>query len=266
MGQGLAVLVRTREHSLLYDTGPRLGPDFDTGRAVVMPYLVNQSIKRLDKVIISHGDNDHAGGLGSLLSLIEVSRVLSSSPTVLNDSILEKEGVQGSYCGQGQHWEWDGVLFDVLYPARSSDYEGNNSSCVLRVEARGQALLLPGDIERAGELALLEHYGDALRADVLLAPHHGSNSSSSDELIAAVAPIAVVYSAGYRSQFRHPAEPVALRYRALEVKAHNTALQGALSFTLGLPGQALTLSSYREADKRFWRMPYGEANRRLHGL
>lgn len=261
VGQGLAVLVRTARHTLLYDTGPRLGTSFDTGRGVVVPYAVRHSIKQLDLVIVSHGDNDHAGGLGSVLELMDVGAVHSSSPNVVGTASGRAE-----FCEQGQEWTWDGVNFSVLHPATGAAYDGNDSSCVLMVKAGAQRLLLPGDIERDAERAIVETYGGAMTADVLIAPHHGSDTSSSDAFIANVSPSVLIFSAGYRSQFRHPSPKVLERYRHLDLLAYNTAVQGALSFTLGGFDPAIDVAAYRAERQRFWQADFGAENLRLHGV
>lgn len=261
VGQGLAVLVSTARHTLLYDTGPGLGTSFDTGRGVVVPYAVRNSVNTLDLVVVSHGDNDHAGGLGSVLELMDVGAVLSSSPKVVSTA-----GANGSFCEQGQEWTWDGVHFLILHPQKGAEYAGNDSSCVLMVKAGVQRMLMPGDIERGAERALLDAYAGELAADVLIAPHHGSDTSSSAAFIANVAPQVLVFSAGYRSQFRHPSPKVLERYSPMNLQSFNTAVQGALSFTLGELDPTIAVASYRADRRRFWQAEFGEHNLRLHGV
>lgn len=261
VGQGLAIVARTAGHTLLYDSGPAFSEDFDAGAGIVVPFLQRQGIRRLDTMVISHGDSDHRGGMSAVLAAMPVARQLLSLPPPLP--------VGAEACHEGQGWEWDGVRFDMLGPTPGSAYLGNDSSCVLRIEAGGQVALLTGDIERSAEARLLAGQGDRLRADLLIAPHHGSNTSSSPAFIAAVAPQTVVFSAGYRSQFGHPAPGVAERYHALDIRAWNTALSGALGFVLGGATQAQRgwiPMEYRQQELRYWRLPPSAASRRLHGV
>ncbi|MCB1664377.1 MAG: DNA internalization-related competence protein ComEC/Rec2 [Pseudomonadales bacterium] len=261
VGQGLAIVARTASHALLYDTGPAFSEEFDAGTGVVVPFLRRQGIRELNMLVISHGDSDHRGGMGSVLESLPVRRQLLSLPAPLSDG--------AEPCHAGQAWEWDGVRFAMLAPPPGNAYRGNDSSCVLRIEAGGQTVLLTGDIERPAEGRLVAEQGARLHAELLIAPHHGSNTSSSLGFLAAVAPATVVYSAGYRSQFGHPAPAVAERYADLGVRAWNTALSGALSFTLGnagQPQQAWLPREYRLEEPRYWRLPASPASRRLHGV
>ena len=257
VGQGMAILVRTATHVLLYDTGPRFSADFDAGSGVVQPYLRSLGIRRLDTVVISHADNDHRGGLGSLQRLLEIDRLLVSGPALL------ATGVEA--CTRGQSWRWDGVQFDILYPQGNERYQGNNSSCVLRMSAGGTVVLLSGDIERAAEATLVTLEGEGLASQVLVAPHHGSQSSSTLPFLAAVRPRYVLVSAGYRSQFGHPAPQVAQRYEAQGIALWNTALAGALEITVGV-GEMQAPVQFRVSQPRYWYLEPSEASRRRHGL
>lgn len=257
VGQGMAIVVRTAQHRLVYDTGPRFSADFDAGSGVVQPFLRTLGRRRLDTVVISHADNDHRGGFDSLARLIEVDRVLMSAPAPLAAGIEP--------CARGQSWQWDGVHFDMLYPPAGEAYQGNDSSCVLRIRAGEAVALLSGDIERGAEAALLSLEGEALASQLLIAPHHGSQTSSTLPFLAAVQPRFVVVSAGYRSQFGHPAPQVAQRYEAQGIRVWNTALSGALEFTLG-QGELRAPSLYRSAQARYWYSPASETSRRRHGL
>jgi len=257
VGQGLAIVVRTASHNLLYDTGPRFSADFDAGSGVVQPFLRTLGIGTLDTLVVSHADNDHRGGVDSLLRLLEIKRVLMSAPTPLQTGFES--------CTRGQSWQWDGVQFDLLYPPAGERYLGNDSSCVLRIRAGENVALLSGDIERGAETALLSLEGEALASQSLTAPHHGSQTSSTLPFLAAVRPRFVLVSAGYRSQFGHPAPSVAQRYEAQGIEVWNTALSGALEFTLG-EGRISPPVAYRVDQPRYW---YGEASensKRRHGL
>ncbi|MFZ3153159.1 DNA internalization-related competence protein ComEC/Rec2 [Pseudomonas sp.] len=239
VGQGLAVLVRTQGHDLLYDAGPRFG-EFDTGERVVLPSLRALDVRGLDLLLISHADNDHAGGAAAIKRGLPVRQVLSGEPDKLAPLL------QASACVSGQRWQWDGVEFSTWRWADASD--GNQASCVLRIEANGERLWLTGDIDSHAERALLSS-GLPMPAQWLLAPHHGSRSSSSVALLAQVRPTAVLISRGAHNAFGHPHAEVVGRYRALDARLYDTALHGALRIRLGAFEQAQGLRS----RARFWR-------------
>ncbi len=242
VGQGLATVVRTANHTLVYDAGPRLNARFDSGRTVVAPYLRAKGIDRIDRLIVSHGDNDHAGGIAHLRSAFSAGPVLTSDPGAVPDT---------EACRAGAKWEWDGVAFEMLFPddAATGEVSDNNRSCVLRVTGPGGSVLLPGDIEALAEAFLVES-GAPLAADVLVAPHHGSKTSSTDEFIAAVNPAAVVFAAGYRSRFGHPHRDVVARYRDAGVRCFDSPRDGAVEFHFTAAGW--TVSRYRHDRRRYW--------------
>lgn len=239
VGQGLSVLVRTREHAMLYDAGPRFG-DFDSGERIVLPSLRALNLPRLDMLLLSHADNDHAGGAAAILAGMPVARVVSGEPQRL------AHRVQSEPCDSGQSWQWNGVDF------RTWQWEGavsgNQASCVLLVEAGGERLLLTGDIDARAEHALLQT-DFPLAARWLLAPHHGSRSSSSQRFIEAVAPEHVLIARGRHNNFGHPHPQVLQRYQAAGVQVHDSSATGALRVLLGAQGQAQGLRS----QARFWR-------------
>ncbi len=258
-GQGLSIVVQTASHTLVYDTGPAFSENFDAGTGMVLPFLRQQGIQQPDLILVSHGDRDHSGGLASLRA------VMTNVPLRVQMQPPLPEGAMP--CTRGQHWEWEAVRFEVLWPPAQAPYRGNDSSCVLRIRAGGHSMLLTGDIERPAEEALLALEGDALRSTLLVVPHHGSATSSSPAFLAAVQPQSAVFSAGYRSQFGHPAPEVAARYERLEIAVWNTALSGALQVTLG---EGVTFSgellAHREQSRRFWDLPATASSRRLHGV
>ena len=239
VGQGLSVLVRTQEHELLYDAGPRFG-EFDTGERVVWPSLRALDVRGLDLLLISHADNDHAGGAAAIQRGLPVKQVLSGEPDTLA-SVLKART-----CASGQRWQWDGVQFTTWRWAGAAN--GNQTSCVLHVEANGERLWLTGDIDNQAEQALLGS-GLPMPAQWLLAPHHGSRSSSSAALLAQVRPAAALISRGAHNAFGHPHPEVLARYRALDVRLYDTAEQGAVRIRLGAfePAQGL------RDHARFWR-------------
>ena len=240
VGQGLAAVVRTQTHTLVFDTGPRLG-SFDTGAAVVEPYLRAVGVRRVDTLIISHGDNDHIGGAQSVLRALPVGEILSSVPERLPSAQL---------CQSGQAWSWDGVDFIVMNPAAIGSSRANNDSCVLQVHSRYGNVLLPADIEARAERQLIERWGERLRSQVLVAPHHGSKTSSTPEFIDAVAPRYVLFPAGYRSRYRHPNAAVVQRYADRGIALRDSPASGALEFRLRATG--LEAAAYREQHRRYW--------------
>lgn len=221
VGQGSAVLLRTATHSLLFDAGPAW-PGGDAGSRVVQPLL--QALgERLDVLVLSHGDADHVGGADAVLAQQPQARLMGAGAA----AVAQRLGKPWQPCVAGQQWEWDGVQWQVLHPAAGVQGDGNAASCVLRVQAaNGAAVLLTGDIEAAQEAQLLRT-GQNLRADVLVAPHHGSRTSSSAAFLAAVAPHTVVVQAGYRNRFGHPAAPVLQRYAAQHIQVQSTPECGA---------------------------------------
>ena len=230
VGQGSAVLVRTRHHALLHDTGPTLGPGDDAGQRVVQPLLRSLGVDRLDELVLSHRDQDHVGGAASLLRDWPVGR-LRHSLEPQHPLLRQAQGAQRLPCQAGAHWVWDGVDFAVLHPTRPGaevDGRTNAASCVLRVrDATGRAALLTGDIGVAEEAALLTRDPSALRSEVLVVPHHGSRSSSSRPFIVAVAPHWAVIQVGYRSRFGHPHAEVLSRFEALGIDVVRTDWCGA---------------------------------------
>lgn len=244
VGQGLAVVVRTAHHTLLFDTGPAYDEGFDAGRAVVVPYLLGQGVRRLDTLLVSHGDLDHRGGAPAVRAALR--------------PVLERGAMAGTPCVAGQRWEWDGVRFTLLSgPAdaageRSPD---NNGGCVLRVEAGRHAALLPADIEKEAEARLLRSSAASLKADVLLAAHHGSRTSSIPAFVEAVNPEVVIFSAGYANSYRHPRPEVVQRYRRLGSALHMTGHEGALTLQVDPEKGVSEVRAWRAVWPRYWWAP-----------
>jgi competence protein ComEC len=252
VGQGLAVVAQTKHHALLFDAGPAFGPSADSGNRVIVPYLRASGIKRLDRMIISHDDLDHSGGAMSVLQALPVAEVLSSLPD-LDPLVLLAPDEQR--CRAGQQWTWDGVRFDMLAPEAAEDVaKPNDRSCVLKITTAGGSVLIPADIERRGERALLATVPEMLRSDVLIAPHHGSKTSSTAEFVQAVAPSAVIFAMGYRNRFGHPHADVVERYRQLGSALYRTDDGGAIGFEMQ-QGKPLLLSRYRDRYLRYWHAP-----------
>ncbi|MDO9104414.1 MAG: DNA internalization-related competence protein ComEC/Rec2 [Methylovulum sp.] len=243
VGQGLAVAVQTAGHWLVYDTGAKFSAESDMGQSVLLPFLHEHGVAKLDRLVISHGDNDHIGGAASLLQAMPTDLVLTSVPEQL-------QGFAPVRCRAGQSWQWDHVNFTLLSPPSGSAVSDNDHSCVLKIEAAHASVLLTGDIEAGAEAGLLKTYRSQLKADVLIAPHHGSHTSSTQPFLQAVKPDTVVISAGYRNPFGHPHKEVLNRYRQLKAHSFNTADNGAI--TLQTENNAITVHTQREIDARYW--------------
>ena len=246
VGQGSAVVVRTAEHTLLYDAGPFYSSQSDAGQRVVVPYLRAIGVRQVDTMVISHRDKDHSGGVAAVQAALPIVRTLSSLSEL-----------HGERCAAGQNWEWDGVRFDILHP-QIADYgvgDGTKSvrkttngvSCVLKVSTESLSVLLTGDIEAREEKAIIERSPSLLPSDVLLVPHHGARASSSPEFIEAVGARDVVFSAGYRNAFNHPRPEVLARYSA--GRHWRTDRDGAIRVVLAGAGD---LSAWRTEHRRYW--------------
>ncbi|MBX3651382.1 MAG: DNA internalization-related competence protein ComEC/Rec2 [Burkholderiales bacterium] len=255
VGQGLAVVAQTRNHALLFDTGPAFGPGADSGSRVIVPFLRAAGIRRLDTMVVSHDDADHTGGALSVLQALPVDMMLTSLPDL--DPLLLL-GPEERRCMAGQHWRWDGVDFEMLYPdaaTRAAEkLKDNERSCVLKIGTAAGSVLIPADIERRGEQTLLSAMPEKLKADVLVAPHQGSRTSSSQAFVEAVAPRLVIFPVGYRNPFRHPHPEVVARYAALGSVAVRTDQGGAIAVELQA-GKPLVLMRYRDRHVRYWHAP-----------
>jgi competence protein ComEC len=247
VGQGTAVLLRTRSHLLVYDSGPRFSPAADAGERMLLPLLRARGESRIDLLLLSHRDIDHVGGAASLLARMPVAAVYSSleagHPLLAGRTPHER-------CAAGQRWTWDGVTFDVLHPppATLPAARPNTLSCVLRVQdSLGASVLLTADIEAAQEGALVIADAAWLRSDALMVPHHGSRTSSSAAFLDAVAPGIAFVQAGYRSRFGHPAPDVMARYAARGIVVQRSDQCGAWTWT----GHAGGVCE-REVQRRYW--------------
>lgn len=248
VGQGLSILVETAQHQLVYDLGPVFSPDFSAVSGVLLPTLRARGIDQLERVVISHRDTDHSGDWRLLFDQLPVEQWDTGDMDFLPGQL------QAHYCQQGQNWQWDGVLFEYLYPldrTHLADDKSNNDSCVLRITAGDQQFLLTGDIERSVELELVRRYGGTLDSDVLIAPHHGSLTSSSWSFVRAVRPQHVVYTVGYRNRFGHPKPAVMERYQRQKSQGHRTDQQGAIVFRVK-KGMLQPVIHFRDQRKRYW--------------
>jgi len=253
VGQGLAVVARTNHHAVLYDTGPDYHGWGNAGRYIITPYLRGEGIFILEKMLVSHDDLDHSGGTGSVLESIPASVVLTS----IEQGVPIGERVRSVRCEAGQQWTLDNVRFEILHPTADS-YENkkirdNDRSCVLRIESQFGSVLLPADIERRSERQLVESRSASLDADVLVAPHHGSRTSSGNPFVAAVSPRVVVFPVGYANRYGHPHPQVEARYRKAGARLMRTDRQGAI--TLKFSANGIEASTWRDTNRRYWHEP-----------
>lgn len=245
VGQGLAGVVQTRHHALVFDTGAGFSDAFNAGEAIIAPWLKARGIARLDRLIVSHADQDHAGGMAGLLDAVPVAAVYSGEP-----ARLARPGILA--CAAGEHWNWDGVMFSVLHPPLGDAVSGNNASCVLRVANAAGALLLTGDADRTVERRLARRYRTGLASRVLVAGHHGSNSSTSVALLAAVAPDYVLFSAGYRNRYGFPRPQVLARVAAAGAAALSSIDSGGIDFVFNENGVLEGPWRQRHEQQRYW--------------
>ncbi len=223
VGQGLSLVIRTAHHVMVYDTGPSFQGIVDSGRDVVVPYLESQGISTIDVMMISHGDNDHSGGAAAIAGALEVKAVFTSIPEKFIN-------LGARACAEGQHWKWDGVNFEILSPPPGMSYEGNNSSCVLRISQGHNSVLLPGDIEKQREHSLVKRWGSGLGSTLIVAPHHGSISSSSESFLKEIKPHYVLFSVGYLNRYHFPNPKVVSRYEEYHAKMLRSSEVGAMEF------------------------------------
>jgi len=245
VGQGLAVVVQTKRHALVFDAGAKLDESYDMGKSVVMPFLKHQGIKKIDMLVISHGDNDHIGGAFTLINHFAIGEVQSSVPQLLPIA-------NSHYCMQGYSWEWDGVHFSFLHPQDEDLQQDNknNASCVLKIDNGKYSSLLTGDIEKNAEKKLLANFSiQQLTVDVLTAPHHGSKTSGLPEFIYAVHPHYVLYSTGYRNRYHFPHPSVVKTYTEINTSQLDTAFLGAILFKFE---NTIDLKCYRIVHSRYW--------------
>ncbi len=247
VGQGTAVLVNSSKHLLLYDSGPGDGKDFDVVDSVIRPAILRSGHPAPDRILISHNDLDHSGGLNGLRKRYPAAAVYASLP----------EAVAGiEPCDDTLHWQWDGMAFAVLHPSAYLPYIGNDSSCVLSINMDKVTIWLPGDISQVTEQRLLQRHAGKL--DVLLAPHHGSNTGSSAEFLHVMQPAVALAAAGLGNRFGFPHPAVQQRYRAAGIPLWSTDACGALRLRISSDGAIQGYSARRQRTAP-WRWPAGES-------
>ena len=246
VGQGLSLLVRTREHALLFDTGPAYSGGLDLGESAVVPTLHAFGLRKLDALVVSHGDNDHSGGANAVRRAYPVA--LRYAPAGW------PKGADYRPCTKDTEWNWDGVTFRFLHPPKDFPYFDNDSGCVLRIAGPGWSALLPADIEAVIEQRLVREQSGSLRADLLVVPHHGSKTSSTPEFIEAVHPGLALISIGQGNRFGHPNPEIVERYLAQHVALEDTASDGLVRVRLDATGTH-AVERTRERLRRFWHEP-----------
>lgn len=249
VGHGLASVVQTANHVLVYDAGPRFASGLDAGAMVVAPFLQQLGVHEVDVLMVSHGDNDHLGGHRALLERFTVARMLTSKPSQLP---AERSGATANPAAQkclaGQNWVWDAVRFEVLSPA--TDFRNDNdASCVLKVSSEFGSLLLTGDIGKAAERWLVEA-GLELSVDILQVPHHGSKTSSTENFLRHTRPSMALASVGYLNRYAHPHAIVRERYARHRIPLYRTAEEGAMTVHFSTAG--IHLHGERAARQKYW--------------
>jgi competence protein ComEC len=237
VGQGLSVVISKNNHYLIYDVGAAYPSGFNMAEAVILPLLQARGVEQVDMLFISHFDNDHSGSMPMLMPNMGVNNVIS------NENI----------CRQGWQTNWQGLSISALWPDDPTRHNDNNGSCVLMLDDGWHKVLLTGDIDAAIERRLVIHYGAKLKADILLAAHHGSNGSSSAEFIAAVEAQHVIFSQGFMNRWRFPRPEVVTRFTHPGRTLYSTSETGQVSFRLlQTSEQSIQVSTFRQHYYPYW--------------
>lgn len=250
VGQGLSAVLRTAQRTIVFDTGPSFRSGSDVGQLVLVPWLRSKGIGKVDLLVVSHSDDDHSGGAGSLIDAVDVTEIISGEPL---DAIRRPQ----LKCRSGQVWLWDGVRFSFMHPGLYPLQSGNNASCVLEVAAGPHRILLTGDIESPVENHLARS-GALNPADIVVVPHHGSRTSSSAAFVAASKPAVAIVSAGFGNRWGFPKEDVVARWRGVGSLVLNTATSGAIHYRVCAESGPRLLGEQRVADRRYWHDDAGE--------
>ncbi|KGE03357.1 DNA internalization-related competence protein ComEC/Rec2 [Pseudohaliea rubra] len=245
VGQGTAVVYRSGERTLVYDTGGGDPAGANAARRVLLPFLRKTGVRRIDTLVVSHPDRDHSAGTAAVLEALPVGELLLGQPL---------PGIsRGRRCRAGASWQWpDGTVFRMLSAAPGERLGRNDASCVLRIDVRGRRFLLTGDISRRRERHLVRYWREALRADWLLVAHHGSATSSGAPFLRAVKPRWAALTFGRANAFGHPAAGVLARFCRRDTRLHGTAAGGALRYRVADDG-TLSIARYRDRHRRYWR-------------
>ena len=251
VGQGMSTVAQTHNHALLDDTGPGFSGEADSGNRILVPSLRAQGIAQLDELILSHDDTDHTGGALSVMQAMPIGLLSSSLP---DDSPILLQSHNHQRCADGQNWDWDGIHFEILHPSQASyadeKISKNNRGCTLRISVGKNSVLLAADIEKGSEARLLELHPDKLPATLLVVPHHGSKTSSTQAFVEAVHPRYAVFTAGYRNKFGHPKAEVVARYHAIGSELLRSDEDGAI--VVDMDAANFIVERYRKTHARYW--------------
>lgn len=243
--QGLSIVIEHAGQVMIYDTGLSTPSGFSMADIAIQPFILDKNIKHIDHLIISHNDNDHAGGLQYLLATNRIDRL------TLGENVNYQLSHPYSYCKQGESWSWGQVRIDVLHPPLKWQSDSNNQSCVIHIIHPKWRILLAGDIEEDVESLLVDQYDQQLKSNLIIVPHHGSRSSSSQILIDHVQPSYAVISAGINNRYGHPHSVIVMRYLDAGTSVLTTATAGAIRFKFDHTGMH-TPESYAEQSRRYW--------------
>jgi competence protein ComEC len=244
VGQGLALFMQTHGHAAVFDAGPSFRGGADTGRLVLVPFLRSKGIDTLDMLIVSHADQDHAGGVRSLTEEVEVR-------TLLGGESLDDIDMPQSHCRTSKQWHWDGIDFAIIHPSELGRWQGNNASCVLEVRIANHTVVLTGDIESPVE-TLLARNGAISQADIVLIPHHGSRTSSSDLFVSTVRPKVAIVSAGFENRWGFPKQDIVSAWTNAGAEVLNTATSGAISYRICRRSGMRRLGLHRLEARKYW--------------
>jgi competence protein ComEC len=244
VGQGLAIVVRTSRHVVVFDTGPAFRGGNSAAETIVLPYLASFGVTRIDTLVVSHADLDHAGGVTAIHARVRVlDTIVGENLTSLSEP--------GRPCLAGDSWRFDGISFSFVHPPVREQYEGNNASCVLMISAGDHDMLITGDIERPVEEELVRA-GTLPVVDAVIVPHHGSRTSSTPSFVRALSPATAIVSTGYGNRWGFPKKEVVDRWQAVGAVVLTTATSGAIGIRLCEDGGVVSLSRHRDLRRRIW--------------
>ena len=244
VGQGLAIVVRTRRHVVLFDTGPAFRGGSSAAQTVVLPFLASRGVGHIDKLVVSHADLDHSGGVADIDAAVDLADVRVGE-------FLGVTEPNSRACVAGDGWRYDGIAFEFIHPQSDSRHEGNDASCVLMIAAGAHRVLLTGDIERPVEDELVRN-GLLPTVEAVVVPHHGSRTSSSLPFVRALSPSLAVVSASYGNRWGFPKADIVQRWQAAGAVVHVTATSGLVGMRLCEAGGVVSLTHHRALRRRIW--------------
>ncbi|MFQ5609236.1 MAG: ComEC/Rec2 family competence protein, partial [Woeseiaceae bacterium] len=242
VGHGLSVVMQSAEEALVYDTAAASPESTSVAERVLLPFLRDRGIASVDELVISHADNDHAGGAADVIDNVVVGRVLAGEPV---------EGIDTERCEAGMTWYWRYVRFVVLHPGDKAD-AGNDASCVILAHIGDHRVLFSGDIESGVEAALVRSRVLS-PVDVVIVPHHGSRTSSTGPFVRAVEPDIAIVSAAYRNHWGFPKPDVVARWRSVGARVLTTADSGAINIRICVDSGTAVPREWRKQRRRIWR-------------